>query len=233
VRLRWSVNDHQFAGRLEVLPLPPSFDASPCCGPTDGTLRTRVASFYLSQSINDRRVPLRCDVYEIDDAKGSTLMSTTESTATDTNIVKLASIRIIAEDMEPLVRFYEILTGAVAQWLTNDFVELVTPSATVAISHSSRVSFLGDGSPRAAANNTTIYEFLVEDVEALLMKLQAELGDDLTIAQGLTMMPWGNMSLLIRDPDGALINLYTPVTPDAVKLQEQRQPQLPKRQADS
>ena len=41
------------------------------------------------------------------------------------------------------------------------------------------------------------------------------------------MMPWGNMSLSIRDPDGALINLYTPMTPDAVKLQEQRQPQLP------
>jgi len=73
----------------------------------------------------------------------------------------------------------------------------------------------------------------VEDVEALFAKLQAELGDELTIAQGLTMMPWGNMSLLIRDPDGALINLYTPMTPDAVKLQEQRQPQLPERQAGS
>jgi predicted enzyme related to lactoylglutathione lyase len=202
-------------------------------GATDGTLWTRVASFHMSQSINDRRVPLRCDVDEIDDAKGPTLMSTTDSTATETNIVQLASIRIIAENLEPLVRFYEALTGAAAQWLTDDFVELVTPSATVAISHSSRVSFLGDGSPRAAANNTTIYEFLVEDVEALLAKLQAELGDELTIAQGLTMMPWGNMSLLIRDPDGALINLYTPMTPDAVKLQEQRQPQLPKRQADS
>jgi catechol 2,3-dioxygenase-like lactoylglutathione lyase family enzyme len=160
-------------------------------------------------------------------------MSTTDSTATETNIVQLASVRIIAEDLEPVVRFYEALTGAAAQWLTDDFVELVTPSATVAISHARRVSFLGDGGPRAAANNTTIYEFLVEDVEALFAKLQAELGDDLTIVQGLTIMPWGNMSLLIRDPDGALVNLYTPITPDAVRLQEQRQPQLPKRHADS
>ena len=156
----------------------------------------------------------------------------THSTSTQTNTVQLASIRIVAEDLEPLVRFYEILTGAAAQWLTDDFVELVTPSATVAISHSSRVSFLGDGSPRAAANNTTIYEFLVEDVEALLVKLETELGDDLVIAQGLTMMPWGNLSLLIRDPDGALINLYTPMTSDALKLQEQRQPQLPRRSVD-
>src|ERR1700678_1551351 len=113
-------------------------------GATDGTLSTRVSSFHLSQSINDRRVPLRCDVDEIDDAKGPTLMSTTDSPATETNIVQLASIRIIAEDLEPLVRFYEARSGAAARWLTDDFVELVTPSATVAISHSSRVSFLGD-----------------------------------------------------------------------------------------
>ena len=31
-----------------------------------------------------------------------------------------------------------------------------------------------------------------------------------------TTMPWGNRSLLLRDPDGNLINLFTPVTPDAL-----------------
>jgi hypothetical protein len=25
-------------------------------------------------------------------------------------------------------------------------------------------------------------------------------------------MPWGNRSLLLRDPDGNLVNLFTPVT---------------------
>ena len=158
-------------------------------------------------------------------------MTTTASPTTNANTVQFASVRIIAEDLQPLVRFYEVLTGASAQWLTDDFVEVVTPSATVAISHSSRVSFLGEGAPRAAANDSVLYEFLVEDVEALFAELQVELGDDLTVAQGLTMMPWGNLSLLIRDPDGTLINLYTPMTPDAIKLQEQRQPQLPNPQA--
>jgi hypothetical protein len=28
-------------------------------------------------------------------------------------------------------------------------------------------------------------------------------------------MPWGNRSLLFRDPDGNLVNLFAPVTPDA------------------
>lgn len=32
-----------------------------------------------------------------------------------------------------------------------------------------------------------------------------------------TMMPWGNRSLLFRDPDGNLGNLFTPVTDVAIK----------------
>jgi len=32
-----------------------------------------------------------------------------------------------------------------------------------------------------------------------------------------TTMPWGNKSLLFRDPDGNLINLFTPVTSEAIK----------------
>jgi hypothetical protein len=30
-------------------------------------------------------------------------------------------------------------------------------------------------------------------------------------------MPWGNRSLLFRDPDGNLINLFTPATPAAIE----------------
>ena len=30
-------------------------------------------------------------------------------------------------------------------------------------------------------------------------------------------LPWGNRSLLLRDPDGNLVNLFTPVTPDAIE----------------
>ena len=31
-----------------------------------------------------------------------------------------------------------------------------------------------------------------------------------------TTLPWGNRSLLFRDPDGNLINFFTPVTPEAL-----------------
>jgi catechol 2,3-dioxygenase-like lactoylglutathione lyase family enzyme len=145
---------------------------------------------------------------------------------TNINTVQLASVRVITDDLPRLVRFYEAVTGATARWLTDDFVELVTPSATFALSHPRRVAFISENTPRGAANESAIVEFLIDDVDDLFTRLQAELGDDLTVVQPPTMMPWGNQSVLLRDPDGALINLYTPVTPQGMQLQRQRQPQL-------
>lgn len=144
-----------------------------------------------------------------------------------TNTVQLASVRVITDDLPRLVRFYEVLTGATPQYLTDDFVELVTPSATFALSAPERVAFLTDNPPRAAANRTAIVEFVVADVESLLALMKSELGEDLDIVQAPTMMPWGNMSVLIRDPEGSLVNLYTPVTPQALQLQQNRTPRLP------
>jgi catechol 2,3-dioxygenase-like lactoylglutathione lyase family enzyme len=145
---------------------------------------------------------------------------------TTTNTVQLASVRVITDDLPRLVRFYEVVTGATAQYLTDDFAELVTPSATFALSHPRRVAFISKDAPRPAANNSAIVEFLVDDAEALFARLQAEYGDDLEVVQAPAMMPWGNLSVLVRDPDGALINLYTPMTAQARQLQQQRQPQM-------
>ncbi|MEV6823677.1 VOC family protein [Amycolatopsis sp. NPDC051102] len=145
---------------------------------------------------------------------------------TISNTVQLASVRVITEDLPRLLRFYEVVTGATGQYLTDDFVELVTPSATFALSAPGRVAFITENTPRAAANASAIVEFLVGDVEALFARLQAEYGDDLEVVQAPAMMPWGNLSALIRDPDGALINLYTPITPQARRLQADRRPQM-------
>lgn len=144
---------------------------------------------------------------------------------TTTNTVQLASVRVVTDDLPRLVPFYEAVTGATARWLTDDFAELVTPSATFALCHPRRLAFLGANTPRAAANDSAIVEFLVGDADELFARLQAELGDDLVVVQPPTTMPWGNRSVMLRDPDGALINLYTPVTPQAVQLQQERQPQ--------
>lgn len=143
-----------------------------------------------------------------------------------TNTVRLASVRILTRDVPRTVAFYEVLTGAAPNYLTEDFVELVTPSATLAVSAVSRVPLIADDSPGAASNDSSIVEFWVDDAEALFATLTGIYGDELDVVQAPTMMPWGNVSILIRDPDGVLINLYTPVTPGARQLQQNRTPRL-------
>jgi predicted enzyme related to lactoylglutathione lyase len=147
---------------------------------------------------------------------------------TTPNAVQLASVRVITEDLPRLVRFYRVLTGATPRFLTDDFVELVTPSATFAVSSPDRVAFITVNAPRGGANNSAIVEFLVDDTEAAYERLVTEFGDDLDVVQPPTMMPWGNLSALIRDPDGGLVNLYTPVTPEAHRLQHNRTPRMPR-----
>src|SRR3954463_5841195 len=112
------------------------------------------------------------------------------------NTVQLASVRVITEDLPRLVRFYRVLTGATPQYLTDDFVELVTPSATFAVSSPDRVAFITTNTPRGGANDSAIVEFLVDDTEAVYERLVTEFGDDLDVVQPPTMMPWGNLSVL-------------------------------------
>jgi len=38
-----------------------------------------------------------------------------------------------------------------------------------------------------------------------------------TVLYEPTIMPWGNCSILFRDPDGNLVNLFTPVTYEAAE----------------
>ncbi|MET8689188.1 VOC family protein [Streptomyces sp. NPDC004732] len=133
-------------------------------------------------------------------------MSTTEST-------NFVSVRIITGDVARLVEFYEKATGAQAAWATEDFAELRTPTAALAIAGTRTVPLFAPGSARPAANQSVIIEYLVDDVDHVHENLSAWVTD---FVSGPTTMPWGNRSLLLRDPDGNLINFFTPVTPAAV-----------------
>ncbi|WP_410589360.1 VOC family protein [Amycolatopsis sp. lyj-23] len=118
---------------------------------------------------------------------------------TTPNAVQFASVRVITEDLHRMVRFHEVVTRA-PHPLIDDFVELTTPSATFALSHPRRVAFIDEKAPRAAANHSVIVEFLVDDVNALFSRLQDEFGESIAVVQPPTLMPWGNQSVLLRDP---------------------------------
>jgi predicted enzyme related to lactoylglutathione lyase len=124
------------------------------------------------------------------------------------------SIRIITGDIARLVGFYERVTGVQANWSTEDFAELRTGSGTLAIASTRTVALFAADSARPADNNTVIIEFLVDDVDSVHRNLTGFVADFVTEP---TTMPWGNRSLLFRDPDGNLVNFFTPVTPAAVE----------------
>ncbi|EXG82950.1 VOC family protein [Cryptosporangium arvum] len=114
--------------------------------------------------------------------------------------MNFVSIRVITADVARLVGFYEKTTGLTATWATPEFATFTTGAATLAIGGERTVPV---ASP--AANRSVIVEFLVDDVDALHGTL-----DDVEVVMPPTTMPWGNRSLLVRDPDGNLVNFFKP-----------------------
>ena len=130
--------------------------------------------------------------------------------------MNLLSVRLITADIQPLVQFYELVTGLAVTQYTPDFAELRTPTATLAIGSTRTLqAFGGPHVATAAANRSAIIEFRVADVDADYQRLAPLLAH--AVVQPPTTMPWGNRSLLLRDPDGNLVNFFTPVTPEALQ----------------
>lgn len=126
--------------------------------------------------------------------------------------MKLQATRIITDDVDVLIRFYEKITELKAVRLHPLFAELRTNAGVLAIASSKTVPLLGDNAAEAGANRSVMLDFLVADVDAEYERLKKIIS---SFVNAPTDMPWGNRSLLFRDPDGNLINFFTPATADA------------------
>lgn len=118
----------------------------------------------------------------------------------------LVSIRVITNNLDDMVRFYEAITDVPMVRHTPLFAELVMPAFTLAIGHTDTVKFFGDGTAQAAENRSVIIEFNVDDVDRQYERLLPVVRE---WVQKPTTMPWGNRSILFRDPDGNLVNFFT------------------------
>ena len=128
--------------------------------------------------------------------------------------MNFVSMRVITNDIRRLVAFYEDITALAVTWYTEDFAELVTLSCTLAIGSKRTMDMFGAGAARPADNHTAIIEFRVDDVDKEYERLRKVVGE---FVQEPITQPWGNRSLLFRDPDGNLINFFTPVSAEAIK----------------
>lgn len=72
--------------------------------------------------------------------------------------MNLVSIRVITADVARLVGFYERATGVTAQWANEDFAELTTATAALAIGSTRTVPLFAPGSAepgRTAASSSS------------------------------------------------------------------------------
>ena len=122
--------------------------------------------------------------------------------------MKLASLRLVTHDLDRLAAFYATLTGIAATRLSPDFAEIRLPGAVLALSSERPIRQFNAGAAIAAANRSAIIEFQVEDVDGLSESLS---DPSLDRVMAPTDMPWGNRSMLLRDPDGNLVNIFAPM----------------------
>ncbi|MBT1676378.1 VOC family protein [Curtobacterium aurantiacum] len=115
------------------------------------------------------------------------------------------SVRIITDDLEGMVAFYERVTGQQAERPAPVFAQFSGPGGTLAIASTATVAMLG-GALTPATNRSVLIEFEVADVDGDFAELQLS-SDDVVLEP--TTMPWGNRSALVRDPDGNVVNLFS------------------------
>lgn len=118
-----------------------------------------------------------------------------------------ASARIITNDIDRLVGFYERLLGVEADRPAPVFAVFRAPAGTLAIGAPATVPVAGF----ADRSGGVIVEFQVDSPAEVDRTYDALQGRGVVVAQPPTAMPWGNRSLLVEDPDGNLVNVFAPI----------------------
>jgi uncharacterized glyoxalase superfamily protein PhnB len=118
--------------------------------------------------------------------------------------MQFASVRLVTRDVDRLAAFYRLITSVEPERPAPQFANFSFGSVALAISAETVIQQFNAGAAIAAANRSAIIEFQVDDVDAF----HARLPGDIDVAMPPATMPWGNRSLLVRDPDGNVVNIF-------------------------
>jgi uncharacterized glyoxalase superfamily protein PhnB len=119
----------------------------------------------------------------------------------------LVNTCLVSENVKLLVGFYEPVLGQKAKWSGDNYAEFATGVGVLAIFSSSAQEKYIPGSAEAAKNRSVILEFKVADVDAEYRRLKDMVK---TWVKPPTTPPWGTRSIYFRDPDGNLVDFYSP-----------------------
>jgi uncharacterized glyoxalase superfamily protein PhnB len=123
--------------------------------------------------------------------------------------MELVQARIVTDDVAGLASFYAELVGTEVA-LNEYYVEVPAGPMSVGFSKLRFTEYSADKAARCAPDRRCemVLDFLVADVDAEYDRINA-LGVDWVLPP--TTQPWGNRSMIFRDPDGNLVNVFSRV----------------------
>lgn len=122
--------------------------------------------------------------------------------------VELAQARIVTQDVAALAAFYSTLVG-VPVALNSYYVEVPAGAVSVGFSRRRFTEYREDRAARPACpyrREEFMLDFEVSDIGAEHERIAA-IGVDWVLPP--TVQPWGNSSMIFRDPVGNLINVFS------------------------
>ncbi len=120
--------------------------------------------------------------------------------------MKFAGVCLIAENTKSLYPFYRALLDEDGLWEGDEHVHF--QDAGIAIFSVQGMDAMAPGSMAGCGNGKAVLNFDVEDVDRLWETL-AKLGA--TIIKPPQNHPWGLRSVWLKDPDGNILSLRSPV----------------------
>jgi predicted enzyme related to lactoylglutathione lyase len=120
----------------------------------------------------------------------------------------LKQTRLVTADVARLTQFYETVSQSKAEVLNSSFVQFQNEACKgLAIVELASTRAYGDGVAEAGANRSAILDFEVDNVDAEYERLLTNVSDWVMAPK---VMPWGARAIVFRDPDGNLVNMYSP-----------------------
>lgn len=119
--------------------------------------------------------------------------------------MELVQARFVTDDVEGLAAFYARLVQAPVA-LNEYYVEVPAGAVSVGFSRRRFTEYRDDAAAPPGRCDRVILDFLTPDVDAQYPRVAA-LGADLVMPP--TTQPWGNRSMIVKDPAGNLINMFS------------------------
>ena len=114
---------------------------------------------------------------------------------------------LISNRFRELVDFYQRVLGITPRVVNGDYAEFPTGAGVLAIFSAEAQERYIPGAAQPASNKSAILEFKVADVDGEFVRLQPFI--KFWVKQPSTQ-PWGTRSFYFRDPDGNLVDFYSP-----------------------